>query len=154
MSYKPKISPSSAKDENEEKQFSSTSELIQMHMMMASILYEEQLAKLTPDQEKCYLAFELGVIEYFDRVFFQISSDEEDSGVMFVNFLIYYANHKYTESAEPVFQLWRSLSVHGLLLKERELGFDSVNNQVNPNGSRKVGHFSGRYLKDAVGFDL
>ena len=41
--------------------------------------------------------------------------------------------------------------MNGLMHNERKLGFDSVNNQVNPDGTKNEGHFPGRYLKDAVG---
>lgn len=70
------------------------------------------------------------------------------------NFLIFYANQKYGDNSEAVFQLWQSLGVHGLLNEERKPGFDSVNNQVNPDGTKKEGHFPGRYLKDTVGIEL
>lgn len=154
MSHKPKASLSGAKNDDEEGQFASASKLVQMQMMMASMLCEEQLSKMTPEQEKRYLAFELGVIEYFDRTFWRIGSDDENSDEQFFNFLDYYANQKYGDSSESVFQLWHLLAVHGLLLKERELGYDSVNKQVNPDGSKKEGHYPGCYLQDAVGIEL
>ena len=153
LNYQPKKVPSSAASQDEERQFSSAAEMVHMQMMGASMLYEDQLSKMTQEQEKRYLAFELGVIEYFDRAILSLS-ETENSDLRFFNFLIYYANQKYGENAEGVFQLWRSLAVHGLLHGERKLGFDSVNNQVNPDGTKKEGHFPGSYLKEAVGIEL
>lgn len=154
LEYRPRKSPSSANNSDEEHQFSSASELVLMQMAGASMLFEEQLSKMTPEQEKKYLAFELGVIEYFDRTLLRIDSEEDASDVKFFNFLIYYAKNKYGDSSEAVFQLWRALATQGLLLKERELGFESINNQVNPDGSQRAGHFPGRYLRDAVGIEI
>lgn len=151
LNYKPKKAiPSVSNDDD--RQFSSACELVQMQMMGASMLYEEQLSQMDKEQEKSYLAFELGVIEYFDETFLSLA-ETNNSDVRFLNFLIYYANYKYGKNAEGVFQLWKSLASHGLLQRERKLGFDSVNNQVNPDGTKKKGHFSGRYLKSAVGFE-
>lgn len=152
LNYRPSSAYSSAADENEERQFHSASEMIQMQMTAASISYEEELLKMTQDQEELYLAFELGVIEYFDRVYLSIIKIE-DPDLRFFNFLIYYANQKYGENSDRVFQLWKSLAVHGLMHNERKLGFDSVNNQTNPDGSRRASHYPGRYLKKAVGIE-
>jgi hypothetical protein len=149
LEYRPEKSPSIA-NSDEDRHFLSASELVQMQMTGASMLYKEQLSKMTPEQEKKYLAFELGVIEYFDRTLLRINS-EEASDVNFFNFLISYAKYKYGDSSEDVFQFWRALAIEGLLLKERELGFDSVNNHVNPDGSHRAGHYPGKYLRDAVG---
>lgn len=124
-----------------------------MQMMVASMLYEEQLSKMNKEQEKAYLAFELGVIEYFDRTFLSFA-ETGNSDVRLFNFLIYYANQRYGENAEGVFQFWKSLAVHARMHNERKLGFDSVNNQVNPGGTKKAGHFPGGYLKEAVGIEL
>src|SRR5690554_406900 len=153
LNYQPKKVPSSAASKDEERKFSSAAEMVQIQMMGASMLYEEQLSKMDKEQEKAYLAFELGVIEYFDRAFLSIS-ETENSDVRFFNFLIYYANQKYGGDSEGVFQLWKSLAVHGLMNTERELGFESVNAQVNPDGTKKEGHFPGGYLKKAVGIEL
>ena len=140
-------------DEDEEKQFSSISELVEMSMTLASILFQEQLSEIDKQQEKLYRAFELGVIEYYDRVFLRrAETDAENANARFFNFLIYYANQKYGENGEDVFQLWSSLALDGLMHHERELGFDSVNEGVNPDGTKKIGHYSALYLKKAVRF--
>ncbi|MCR9982905.1 zinc ribbon domain-containing protein [Vibrio alginolyticus] len=153
LNYDPSPIVSSAANEEEERLFLSACELVQMQMAGASLLYEEQISKMDHDQNNRYLAFELGVIEYFDRSLLSIS-ETENSNVRFFNFLIYYSNKTYGANSEAVFQLWHSLAVHGLMHTERELGFNSVNNQTNPDGTRREGHFPGKYLKEAVGFEL
>lgn len=145
---------SNAKDEDEEKLFSTTCAQVHMCMVLARISFEDQLAKLTTEQAERYAAFELGVLEFYDRAVLQIGLNEKDSGVRFINFMIYYAHYKNAELAESVFQFWLSLVKHGLLLRERKLGFDSVNDEVNPDGSRKIGHSPIRYFANAVGLKL
>jgi len=145
---------SNAKDDDEEKLFSTTCTQAHTCMALSRIHFEDQLAKLTTEQAERYAAFELGILEFFDSAVLQIGLNEKDSGVRFINFMIYYAHYKDTELAEPVFQFWLSLVKHGLLLKERKLGFDSVNDRINPDGSRKIGHSPIRYFADAVGLKL
>jgi len=155
--HKPQEKKTSAKNDSrsdiEEKQFSTVKELVELQMLGASMIFQDQPSDMTPSQEKKYLAFEFGVIEYFDRTILRTSSENEDSDVNFFNFLIYYANKKYSNASEQAFQFWHTLAVEGSHLKERELGFNSVNNEVNEDGTRKQGHFSGRYLAEAIGLD-
>lgn len=82
LDLKPKTTISSAESEEEERQFSSATEMVQMQMMAAAMLFEDQLSRMTQEQEKKYFAFELGVIEYFDRTFLSIG-DSEKSDVKF-----------------------------------------------------------------------
>jgi|GEM_PF-2887855 len=141
-------------DASEMRLFSSSFEQVEIHMALATMFCMEQLPKLTVEQQQRYLAFELGVLEYYDRVMLQEGLSEKDSGVRFINFLIYYANRKNAELAETVFQFWWSLFRNGGRLTERKLGFDSANDRVNVDGSRKVGHSPVQYLTDAIGFDI
>lgn len=153
LNYEPRGAITSAFSDDEERLFSSASELVKMQMMAASLLCEDQLSQMRTEQEKSYLAFELGVIEYFDQTLLNIS-ENENSDVKFFNFLIYCAEKNHDENAEGTFQLWRSLVVHGLLYRERKLGFDSVRNQVNPDGTKNESHFPGVYLQNAIRIDV
>ena len=136
----------------EEKEFKSVSDLVKLHMAITTMLYRDWFQKMTPKEEKQYLAFELGVIEHFDRTVLRVGEHTSDDRVF--NFITFYAKHTYGDSSENVLQFWRSLAMHGLMHRERKYGFDSVNDERRPDGSRREGHFPGGYLKDAIGIEI
>lgn len=135
--------------EIEQQEFSRAAELVSMQINAASMLYEDELQQITDDQHQRLLAFELGVIEYVSGALLQI--DAQNPGAKYGNFLLFCANYKYGELSEQVFEVWTTMAAHGLNLRERELGFDSVNDQENADGTKREGHFPGGYLKEAVG---
>lgn len=137
---------------SDEKDFSPIAQFVQMHMFAAGILYQEQLSKMSKDQEKKYLAFELGVIEQIFHAMLQLEQGEDS--VRLFNFLIYYDNYQYPNSAQSAFHFWRALMVNGQNFKERKFGYDSVNEEVNADGTRRAGHHPGPYLKEALGIKL
>lgn len=137
----------------DQEQFSSISDLVKMQMAASCIMFTDHLSKMTQEQEKKYFAYELGVIEYHYRMYL-VSTESSDSDIGFVNFMIYYANQKYDENAEAIFEFWNYLVTNELMTDTRKLGFDSINNQVNEDGTKKEGHFPGSYLMRAVGFEL
>ena len=117
-------------------------------MKTESLSYLEQIQNLDEESSKRYLAFELGVIEFYDKTILAIDKIKIDS--IFLNFLIFYSNYQYKGKSKPAFDFWQvELKTH-LFLKERKLGFDSINNQMNEDGSRNECHFAGRYIKEAV----
>ena len=137
---------------SDEKEFSSIAQFVQMHMFGAGIPFQEQLSKMSKEQEKKYLAFELGVIEQIFHTMLWLEQGEDT--VRLFNFLIFYDNYKYPNSAQFAFHSWRKLLVDGQNFTERKLGFDSVNDEVKADGTRREGHYPPSYLKDALGIEL
>lgn len=144
------VSAPSDKRELEKQRFSNVSELVKMHMLGARMLFEDEIEEMSVEQQNLYLAFELGVIEYAATNIMGI--DPNNAGAEFANLLLHYANFTYGAASEDVFQIWKTLTTQSTFLKERESGFDSINESHNADGSQRAGHFPGAYLKDAVGF--
>lgn len=136
------------------KNYATASELVYMHMDVASMLLGDEVQLFNEEQQIKYLAFQLGVIEYFHQSILA-SSEDLDPDSIFFNFL--FACAKYGKSdmkaVEAVSKAWKDMAISGLYFKERQLGFDSVNNEENEDGSRRDGHFSGSYLMKAVSVD-
>lgn len=124
-----------------------------MHIVIMNMLCEEQMQKLDDEQSLRFLAFELGVIEWHDQAIMRVAENQEgEADVRFFNFLIYYANRKYGELGESVFQTYKELATRGLMHEERRLGYESINDGINSDGSQRPGHIGTNHLSKAVGF--
>lgn len=147
---KTQFKPDVLDNEYVDPQFESVYQMIEAHMSSMTAVFEESISKLSPEQADKFLAFELGVIEFFDRRLLRMGVDDEGAAdIRFFNFLIFYGKKKYGESSQGTFNYWHDLAMNGLLRKERELGFSSANYPSNPGAP----HFPFLYLKDAVGID-
>lgn len=51
-----------------EEQYGSTEERVRIHMMGCEMLCADQLQNLSLEKQELYLAFELGVLEYYHRI--------------------------------------------------------------------------------------
>ena len=51
----------------DEEQYGSAADFVLMHMVGCAMLCQDQLANLSQEKQKLYLAFELGVLEYYHR---------------------------------------------------------------------------------------
>lgn len=151
LDYNPLHNLSFLNNEEDKRRISSACSLFQMHMALSLAMYEDELQGMNHDQRNKYLAFELGVIEYYNSIFLGILGEDE-SDTRLLCFMEYCSKSIYGDRSEAIFQLWRSLVAHGLMYRERELGYNSVSNKTNPDGTMNQGHFPGVYLKEAIGF--
>lgn len=138
---------------DEDRQFSTASELVRNHMMVTTMLYQDEILEMTFEQGQRYLAFELGVAEYYERAFLNLY-ETESMDAKFINFLIYHSHHTYVNNSEQVSRFWQKLAGNGLMYAERKLGFDSVKCKTNPDGTQRDGAYPGRYFKEAVGINI
>ena len=136
-----------------EEQYGPTTELVRMHMMGCEMLCQEQFQDLSLEKQKLYLAFELGVLEYHHRTMLTLDKSVDANNIFF-EFLIFYSNYKYKHEQLRVFDFWRALAVESSMHEERELGFDSVNNYINSDGSRRQGHAPPVYFMKALRMKL
>lgn len=143
--------PTSSTEASQEDKFSKMANLVQMSTEAAQLPYMDAISTLSPEQARCHLAFQLGIIEYFDRAFFPNIANSKSGTVNFINFLIYYSNAFYGDSSEPVLEFWRELVSSKAKLNERELGFNSVNDSIDESGAHRAGHYPPRYLGEALG---
>ena len=95
------------------------------------------------------MAFELGALEYYSTTVLELT--EEDKSYIFTSFLDYYSDRKYKEKANIVNQFWLSIELSNNYLRERKLGFESLNNRMNIDGTMRSGFYPGGYLKNAIG---
>jgi hypothetical protein len=150
LNYQHEQAISSDPGKEEESLFSSVAELVQVQMLFTSMLIEHELSNLTEEQKKKYLAFELGVIEYFDQLMMRTESDNE-SDIRVMNFLIYYVNSKFSNHSENDLRFWTDALINGQGFKERKLGFNSVKHHWNSDGSKRANYFPGAFLMEALG---
>lgn len=148
LSYRNEASHNTENEYLKEK-VSKICELTQMHMQLTCFLLEDRIKNISFEELKSYLAFELGVIEYFFGMYQKLAEFEEPQAILF-HILNYYCNQKYEKNVDTIMDLWKSLVVLGLMHKQRKLGFDSVNNDTNADGTMKEGHYPGRYLVEAL----
>lgn len=132
-----------------EEQYGSTAELVRIHMMGCEMLCTDQLQNLSFEKQKLYLAFELGVIEYHHRTMLTLD-ESKDANNIFFEFLIFYSNIKYSNESSRVLDFWTALAVNSLMHEERKLGFESVSNFVNDDGTRRQGHAPPVYFMNAL----
>ncbi len=140
---------------NNNPNFSTAADLISMHIKVTTMLIDDELRNLSNEkQQNKFMAFELGVIEYFFQTMVS-SHNDKDSDAVFFNFLIHCAKALETDhyAKQSLFTMWKEMAVNGLYFEERGLGFDSVNNDTNPDGSKREGHFPTSYLMKAVGLN-
>lgn len=126
-------------------------ESVHTHMDLVCSLCEEQLQGLDGEQIRRFLAFELGVIEWHNQSMLSMKNlggeDRENKGdASFFNFLTYYANKKYGDRGESVFQIYSDLATKGGMFEERKLGYDSIAGLGGPE------HCGTNKLALAVGF--
>jgi len=117
------------------------------------MLCQDQLGNLSQEKQKLYLAFELGVLEYYHRTRL-ILDESKGANEIFFEFLIFYSNDKYQNESFSVLDFWQMLAVGSLMHDERKLGFDSVNNYRNSDGSRREGHAPPIYFMEALHIDM
>ena len=128
-------------------------EVMDMHMtvvqaQLAETLEPGEFDRLTPEQHSRFLAFELGVIEYFAHQIVEVDMSKGDAA--FGNFVLGYANYKYSSNSEEAFSIWWSFATEGARFRERELGFESCAKQYGQDGTARRGHYHARYLRDAL----
>lgn len=92
---------------------------------MCTTFYQEKLKNSDSTLTTRYLAFELGVIEYFHRGMLQ-RHNGLDINQSILGIAICYAATKYGKHADSVFHAWREMLTSGAMQKERSLGFESL----------------------------
>ncbi len=127
--------------------FEEAFELVNRQMAATASSCLDSLTNMSVNQQGKYFAFELGVIEYFERQFINIDiKDNDEAFCRFFNFTMYYSQRRYDSTSDLVSQYWEKIINAQTMLLERELGFNSVNNAaLNP------GHFPSKYLMQALG---
>ena len=123
-------------------------DLASTHIALSCMLVSDQLENINNEQERCFLAFELGVLEYYSTTILNLT--EEDRSYIFSCFLDYYSDRKYKEKASVINQFWLSIAINNNYLRERKLGFESLNDRVNMDGTIKNGFYPGGYLQKAI----
>ncbi|KZY86119.1 hypothetical protein A3741_26860, partial [Oleiphilus sp. HI0069] len=116
-------------------QFESKFNLIQTYLMMAQAFNTKDIESITPEQKMRYLAFELGLIEFFDRNHLSHLSGY-DKDITYHEFIRFYSIAKYRDDADKVFEFWNSLTVNCDMLHERKLGYDAVRDHTNSDGTQ------------------
>lgn len=113
------------------------------------------LGELDVDQQRAFLAFELGVLEYYRQaVLPEAFGSEAELEQGFFSLLVYHAGQHYPGSAEEVITFWHSLMTGGDLVELREIGFDSMREGQSPEGGVRPGHYPGDYLRRALGIPV
>lgn len=136
-----------------DERYGSTAELARIHMKACAMLCDDQVQNLNQGQQKLYLAFELGVLEYYHRTILTLD-ESKDANEVFFEFLIFYSNGKYQKNQLQVFDFWQMLAVQSLMHEERKLGFESINNYENIDGTRRAGHAPPIYFMKALRLNL
>lgn len=123
------------------------------HMDMLFTLYQHELTSPTEEQVERLFAFELGVLEWHDGAMLRFSRTAGDDGAkMFLDFLQFYSLEKYKQGAPDILRRWHGMmSGQGSMLKERELGFRSLNDGLLPDGTRKPNWFGIKQFQQALG---
>ncbi len=135
-------------NEYDEEAFEQGSNLLDIQMSSLLSTYQDEILHLTEEQRKKHFAFWLGVIEYLDRTFINISvTDEELAYCRFFNFSMYCSKVNFNDTGGVIGNFWDIIIKEKGYMRERELGFNSIANR-----NKNPGHYPGRYLKDAVGF--
>lgn len=128
--------------------FSDIFDLIELHIKTGSALCGNKITNINEKQYKKFLAFELGVIEWHDQSVMKFFNDEADSTneIIFYKFLHYYCGRKY--NSKEILSFYIDLFNKGIFIRERKLGFDSVNDGIN-----NPGHLSHNYILRALNLD-
>ena len=114
-----------------------------------------ELAALDADQQRQYLAFELGVLEYYRQALLpEAFGSEAELEQGFFSLLVHHAGQHYPGSAEEVITFWHSLLTEEGLTDIREIGFDSVRDGLDADGSTRRGHYAADYLRRALGLPV
>ena len=132
--------------------FSDICELIMLQMAGATMLTGNRIEGMNADEQQRYLAFELGVIEYYLRVLELSDQADANSAADLLDLLEAYSKTRYEENHFKIYLAWNQMATQQLNLRERKLGYDSVRDARLPDGSPKPGHFAGLYLNRAMGW--
>lgn len=135
-----------------EKRFEPSATFATVRMAMCDALFPDQVKGMDADQKQLYLAFELGVIEYYHRNHIMLD-ESNDFNQTFFEFIIYYTNKKYLNDASTVLDFWTALAVDGKMQKQRKLGYDSVADHTNPDGTQNKYYSPLAYFTKAIGLD-
>ena len=95
------------------------------HVKMCTTFYQDKLKDADNTLMTRYLAFELGVMEYFLRAMLQ-RHNSLDVNQSILGIAICYAAAKYGKHADSVFNTWREMLTGGSMQKERSFGFESL----------------------------
>ncbi|GIU22188.1 hypothetical protein [Shewanella sp. MBTL60-007] len=130
---------------DEKRLFGSVSELVSLQMDVAAGIQQKDIQLLSYDSKLRYWSFELGVIEFHDRL---LNIREGENDCVFENFLIFHSKEKHLQP-NAVLQFWNMEIKYQKFLNVRELGFQSVSNGFKADGQQRPGHCPWLYFKDA-----
>lgn len=140
---------------NEEYQelFATAAEAVSRHMLGCVMMSAQYLERKRKERSEAFLAFEMGVLEYFHRAAI-LPACSMDQSQSFFELAIKYGNEAYEKDALQALDFWTKIAVQNLMHDKRELGFESVNRFVDENGKRRPGHAPTIFFCDALGLDF
>lgn len=145
----PKDQTRTSKSEFDEADFKACYDLVITHIDTTFQSISTYHDLITNDKVEACLAFELGIIEYFDRAFLNTGIKDEDlASTRVFNFILYFSREKYGKGSPEISQFFENELRNQAYLQERKHGFDSVNNAHNNRA-----HFPGKYLLKVLGVD-
>jgi len=128
------------------------SSLVTSHMSELYARLGDELAALSDDQQRLYLAFELGALEFYGQSMLRAAyRSENEASQGFLTLLAHHAGEHYPRDSEAVISFWRDLQRERGMPETRRLGFDSIADGLTDGGLPKRGHYPAEYLREALG---
>ena len=123
------------------------------HMLGCVMMHKQYLESKRKEQSEAFLAFEMGVLEFFHRTMI-LPACSMDASQSFFELAIKFGNEAYREDALRVLDFWTKIAVQSLMHDKRELGFESVSRFVDEDGKRRPGHAPIVFFCDAMGIEF